>query len=629
MKSEAEVLKEYTQALKAGLDSLSAWRQDAIEDFQMYASNQWSRDDINALEGQDRPAVVFNKITGIINAVAGSEITNRFETRFLPRTQDDEFFNETMTEVVRFIRQRSDVEHEESGAFMDAAICGVGATHFWKDYSEDPEGIDRVDRVDIFDLLWDPSARKMNLDDRRWHLRGRWIPIEEAKTRWPEKADQLTSLASATDGAAYPQKADGEVHDQTNAFKYENNDLSYYTPESQKVLVHEYERWYLAEKVFFQVGDHIPMEQSEGMVDPEQWTIMEQTFMDAGLVEGQDYGSSPIQSKEYYRGYFTGNIMLSDELSDIQDGFKYKFITGFREQREDKVVWFGLVKLMKDPQKWLNKSMSQIIYIMSTNPKGALLAEKGVFLNPEQRIEDWAKPNSIIEVRPGAISERQFMIAKSDYPAGIERIMEISGNFVSEAVAVNPYFMGTVDDLKRTAGSAVTSVQQQALMVLSVLFDSLRRYRKAAGRMHLAFIREFMPDGVIIRIAIPEMGGVQQPMPFKKDWIDKVKYDVVVDEAPSSPNAIREFWNSLQQTQSLELLMNAGIMTPDIIADTVPDVPTTIRERMKMNAMKQDVVNQVLQMISQGDMQGATEAMLQFAEEMGALPPGGGEGPPQ
>ena len=333
--------------------------------------------------------------------------------------------------------------------------------------------------------------------------------------------------------------------------------------------------------------------------------------------------------KEYHVGYFTGSIMLSDGLSDIQDGFKYKFITGFREQREDMVRWFGLVKLMKDPQKWLNKSMSQIIYIMSTNPKGAVIAEDGVFLNPEQMIDDWAKPNSVIKVRPGAVQERQFMVAKSDYPAGIERIMELSSNFVSEAVAVNPYFMGTVDDLKRTAGSAVTSVQQQALMVLSTLFDSLRRYRKAAGRMHLAFIREFMPDDVIVRVAMPEQGGVSQPIPFKRDWIERVKYDVIVDEAPSSPNAIREFWNSLQQTQSLELLMEAGIMTPDIIADTVPDVPTTIRERMKMNAMKQDAVNQIMQMISQGDMQGAQEAMLQLAEQMGALPPGqGGEGEP-
>ena len=134
MKKPDNVLMEYKQSLKTGLDAHSSWRPEALRDLQMYAGNQWRKEDIEALRGQGRPALTFNKITSIINAVCGSEVTNRFETRFIPRTTDDEMFNEAMTEVVRYIRQKSDVEHEESAAFMDAAICGIGWLEFWKDY---------------------------------------------------------------------------------------------------------------------------------------------------------------------------------------------------------------------------------------------------------------------------------------------------------------------------------------------------------------------------------------------------------------------------------------------------------------------------------------------------------------
>jgi hypothetical protein len=223
-------------------------------------------------------------------------------------------------------------------------------------------------------------------------------------------------------------------------------------------------------------------------------------------------------------------------------------------------------------------------------------------------------PNKIIEMRPGSISNREFMIQKGEYPQGLDRIMQISSEMVSEAVGVNPYFMGQVDDLRRTASTAVTSVQQQAMVVLSVLFDSLKKYRKSAGRMHLEFIKYFMPDGEIVRVVLPNSGGVPQMVPFKKDWVDNVKYDVIVDSAPVSPNAVREFWDSLQQTQSLELLMNTGIMTPDIIADTIPDVPTTIRERMKQNAMKQDMLNNAMQMLQGGDEQGVLDMLYQMME---------------
>lgn len=606
-------LAEYKKCLKSGLDALSGWRSEAEQMFDFYAGHHWGKEDRAAMQGQNRPTLVFNKITGVVNAVCGSEVTNRFETRFIPRTTEDEPFNEAMTETVRYIRQRADVEHEESIAFQDTAITGVGSVEFWKDYSEDPEGIDKVERVPILDMLWDPSAKKMNLEDARWVIRGKWIPLDECIKKWPKHKQALTALSSAKEGSAYQDSSESGVHNQTNAFMYSDNDSSFYNSSTDKVLVHEWQRWYLT-SVYYFIN---PIDGTEQIADAQEWATLKNQFDDQGFQEGLHYDYTEIQMKRYKRAFATANIFLEDKEPAIQSGFTYKFITGLRETSADMTRFFGIVRLMKDPQQWINKAMSQIVYIISTNPKGAILAEKGVFVKPTQAMNDWAKPNKIIEVKPGAISNREFMVAKGEYPQGLDRIMQISAQFVSEAVGVNPYFMGNVEDLRRTASTAVTSVQQQAMVVLSVLFDSLKKYRKQAGRMHLDFIKNFMPDGAIVRVVLPNTGGVPQMVPFKEDWVNKVKYDVIVDSAPVSQSAVREFWESLQQTQSLELLMNAGIMTPDIIADTVPDVPTTIRERMKQNAMKQDMLGQAMQMLQQGDEQGVLQMLYQVMEQQG------------
>jgi hypothetical protein len=132
----------------------------------------------------------------------------------------------------------------------------------------------------------------------------------------------------------------------------------------------------------------------------------------------------------------------------------------------------------------------------------------------------------------------------------------------------------------------------------------------------LDFIKAFMPDGRVVRITQPN--GSQESAAFDRSWVDGVQYDIVVDEAPVSPNAMRELWESLQQTSMGEVLMNAGILSPDIIADIIPDVPESIRNRMRENAAEQDVMAQVLQLVSAGQGEEALQMLQQMAQQQEA-----------
>ena len=76
---------EFKDALSDMLDYLYDWEKDARIDWEFAGLKQWDKIDADGLEEQGRPALTFDRTRPIIASVAGAEITNRYEPKFLPR----------------------------------------------------------------------------------------------------------------------------------------------------------------------------------------------------------------------------------------------------------------------------------------------------------------------------------------------------------------------------------------------------------------------------------------------------------------------------------------------------------------------------------------------------------------
>lgn len=140
------------------------WYRDAEADFAFHAGHgQWEEADRARLKGQNRPCVTFNRIAPAVAAVVGMEVANRQEVRFLPRTTsgrtipvvdpatgqaiaqsapgaDDQGPAELYTGAAIYLRDQCNAEDEESDAFQDTAICGMGWTETRVDYDDDRPG---------------------------------------------------------------------------------------------------------------------------------------------------------------------------------------------------------------------------------------------------------------------------------------------------------------------------------------------------------------------------------------------------------------------------------------------------------------------------------------------------------
>jgi hypothetical protein len=537
---------------KEGSTASTEWRRDAREDFAFVAGDQWTDEDKAIMAETMRPMATFNGIEPIIENVAGLEINNRQETKYYPREINDAGPTEMLTDAADWARDGCDAEDEESDAFREAAICGMGWTHTFMNYDEEPEGKIVIERVDPLDCYWDASARKKNLADARWVARVKELDLTEAKAEWPghDDADYHASWASEVDA--------DEPHVRIFGRQYETPDSKgTRSPTRGKVRVVEVQ-WSERELAGYNVAD--PSTNAAVTMSAEEWKIVRERLKAMGV---DTPPAAKIMRRAYHRAILGATVLDSGALGEEDDpipGFTLRAITGKRDRNNG--TWYGLVRGLKDPQRWKNKFFSTIQETMARSGKG-IMAEKTAPADGNVRAfeANWARPDKVKWVRDGAIAKGQVqVIPPTPLPAGIGDMLAFADQSLYRVSGINLEMMGMAD--REQAGILEQQRKQSAITILAPLFDALRRYRKEQGRVLLYFIQHYIPPGTLIRVQGDQ--GVQY-LPLQRDPATR-KYDVVVDEAPSSTDNKTKTWLLLQPM--MPLLIQAGL-PPQVWAEIV------------------------------------------------------------
>jgi len=167
--------------------ALSDWkaqrnfREEAEEEYNFINGHQWTDEEIAQLEEKQRAPIVFNRTAAVIASVAGSEVNNRTEVRFIPREIGDVKPNEVLTAGAEWFRDQANAEDEESQSFYDLLICGIGWTETKLDFDKDPEGHPEVQRISPLEMFWDCHAHRRGLSDASRAGRVHTLSIADAK----------------------------------------------------------------------------------------------------------------------------------------------------------------------------------------------------------------------------------------------------------------------------------------------------------------------------------------------------------------------------------------------------------------------------------------------------------------
>lgn len=536
------------------------WRTQARDDFNFIAGHQWLEEDITILKDQKRPPITFNYSEKMIDAVVGAEVSNRQEITYAPREMSDAALAELWSNAAKWVRDEGDHEDEESDAFRDALICGMGWTFTKMNYEVDLDGMIDCGRVDPLEMYSDPSAVKSSLVDRRYNFRMWWVDEKVAKKRWPK----------AVTFAEEPMNFGSDII--RRGHRYEDGDMDEEDPalHAGQVQIRHYEC--IEHEPFYRVAT----ENQVLELSAEEFAEIKDSLDEAGI----EYVK---QSKRvFYYGFFAGETLVESGKSPCQDGFCYQAITGKRDRA--KSTWYGLTRVMKDPQRWANKWLSQILHIINSNAKGGLLAEVNAFVDPTRAQADYAKPDSIVFLREGALSGKKVQEKSMvNYPSGLDRLMEFALASLPQVTGINLEALGLAG--REQANVLEQSRKQAAYGLLAPIFDSLRRYRKNQGRVLLYFIHTYISDDRLIRIGGPES---QQFVPLTKAP-KAPRYDIIVDQAPDAPDVKQKTWQVLENI--VPAMMKAGIPVPPDLLDYVP-LPVSLSMKWKQYITNNPQVDQ-------------------------------------
>lgn len=551
--------------VSADWQAVSKWREAAEGEYAFKDGHQWTEEEKAKLEENSRVPVVFNRVQVILASVSGSEINNRTEVRFIPREIGDAKPNEILTAGAEWFRDEANAEDEESQAFEDTLVCGIGWTETLLDYTSDSDGAPRVVRIDPLEMCWDAHAHRKGLQDATRAARVRQIPVSEAIDMFPD-ADVATINADWISA----EVTEGEEHNNLIGDQYKSGRKGDGQDDPATVTVVQVqwrERVRSVEYVDPQSGERKEMPKAD-------WDKLAKVMpVDIAIP------NRPV-TRYVWKQAFLGRDGILLENQPCKDDCTFKAITGNYDRKEKR--FYGLLRVMMDPQKYANKWLSQTLHIINANAKGGVMYEDGAVEDARAFEEGWAAADSATKVKNGALSGGKIQPKpQAQMPAAMMQLTQFAIETIRDTSGVSLELMGMAD--RQQAGVLEYQRKQASMTTLATYFDSLRFYRKMQGEVILTFLRDHIaPTGRLVRIV---KEGLQQYVPLATETGTR-KYDVVVDDSPAAPNEKERTWAVMERLMPIMEQAGMGLEDWADVLDYSP-LPSSFSEKLRAKAAEQ------------------------------------------
>jgi hypothetical protein len=577
------------------VDSDMIWQREAREDFNFRDGEQWTEFEKKTLEEELRPALTFNLTKSSVDLIMGMNEDNRVNFRCTPVEPTDDFLCEVLNQIYDWVKENYEFEIEEDAALESASICGRG--YVAVDFSPDPKRFGEIllseVAVPVHEVHFDPAARRPDLSDAGYITWDRWLTPEDFRIRYPKfpasKLDALVETGrtfelSANVGA--PSEIFEEYRDSdTDETDYSRPlDLNFYDRAKRMVRLIHMEYWEVYKRFFGFNPETGEFEEFDGKLLSKIRKNYEAKF-------GMKFEYEVMMDKRVKWLQFIGDEILYDDISPLPfDGFSLVPMFAFKDVSQRSSNHFGIVRLMKDPQREINKRWSQALNLLNQQVQPGVFAEVDAFLDLDQAQASMKDPGSVTLLNSGGLGKMEER-GMPQFPSAPMQMEEFSQEILRKITGINPDLLGQ-DRGRQEPGVVVRLRQQQGTTLLKPLFRSFKQMRKQLFKRILSIIMEYMPNEQLMRImgsndkfaVDPESGllidvssveqdpETGQPIPTVTANIRDVRnleYNTQIEEAPGNMTK-----RTLELSAFMEMQGQGFPVPPEVIISRM-DLPAT------------------------------------------------------
>lgn len=568
-----DLLRKAKESFDDSISSDRDFQRKAKESFAFRNNDQWDKTERDILHEERRPALTMNIVKAHIDLIVGLNEDLRKRYTCKPVAKEDSFLCDVLNNIVYWLYQKNDWEAEENNAFESALISGRGWVNI--DFDIDEKRLSEIKitetSIPIHEIKFDPASRKRDLSDASYIIWDRWLSLEDFCVKYP-KFEQLARESMESGRWAKLNDLLLPAEDSGGAMQSDLNDesdysdpldINYYDTVKNRIRTCHMEYWKYTKKWFFwhpeaREWKPIPIDKKEFEAQwptlfPEHQLVLEDTIQ-----------------KELWWLQFCGNDILVHAKSPINHpGFSIVPCFLFGDPSRRNPDHFGIVELMKDAQREINKRTSQTLNLFNQQVQPGIYAESQAFINVDQAEQSMKEAGSITWLKDGAVSQKKFIERQvPTFPSAVMQMAEYSREMVRYMTGVNPDLMG-MNDKRKEPGVVVQLRQQQGMAILKPVFKAFSELRKQLFMRQISIIMAHMPSKQIQKIMgegdrykIKDSIIIDSVTELQADFrnVDDSRYDIYADAESDSLTQ-----NALEMATFMELQQAGMPVDPRVI----------------------------------------------------------------
>lgn len=565
---------------------------------------------------QGRVPLKNNQIQHVVKSIIGQFLKNPPKSIIISRTREKQSEAEMLQNALESANTYNHSEHMNSHLLREFLISGVCLNKVTFQYIKEKNFADAKHTPLTIDEIWfNPDIKDPLGRDIRTFGCFIDLGIDEAISVFAENEHDEYLLREWFS----KYKTVDVFRNQMNSNHFDSLDF-FGGPDNNKVRI--YECWELRAEWRYivhdtMIGTNEPQKMSntvlEAVTKENQQRISEYTAEGIPLQEIPLIRVTKKFEEFWHYTYMTqgGEILREGETPYMHE--EHPFIATFHPLLDGEVK--GFVDDLIDLQRYINRSIITIDFIISSSAKGVLLV-------PEESIPDdmdindfadeWTKFNGVIKIKKKAGTELPTQIAANNTNIGVFDLLNLQLGLFQKESGVSDALQGQAPGSGTPASLYAMQSQNSSVNLIDTIDTFLKHIERRDTKM-LKTIVQFYDEERYLAIsgaAYSEEAKLYNPIAAKSiDWDNKV------EEGNSTPvfrQMQDEFLFKLFEAQAIDikmLLSNSSIPMADNLLDQINK-----REAGMQEGGGQGIDPAMLQQIQQG---GNPEGMKMIQQLMG------------